>query len=541
MDTSYIDTVKTLLQRRSEVFADGIKSGEFQPLVFPRDFASFFIVVFALLIKWPRNGPVKYIKYLLYFYSVYLNIRVIVLCRSLLVLGGYGVGLIFSWLSIWGASLLLFNDVQGTYKRIERSFVPFHTLKQDSLQAQSVKHGRNRAGLEDPQAQYNVSNGRANGTAVCTDLKIVPRFKWQGYPEALGHRFTWVFDILFSHRGPHWNWRPRDFPRLPKHVQLQLAHGEDAELNGDLLREGENTKGKLVVSLYMSLVYFLCLDLLKVISTWDRYFLGHLNYPPPSLLAFCGRLAPIIAYLSRLAISGAAIYFAVLFPTTICATVFLAISQTSFRFKTRIPFEAPFLYPPYFGDMWAPILDGGLVGFWGTFWHKHFRAGFLAPGNWIKSKLMSMYPGREWPPLMFWSLQVIISFTLSGIVHCSGSYTQMASTKPFNQFLFFTLQIVGVFIQVSIEKLSKRVMPFKVPLWLKRLSKGTFVLVWMACVSPLLCDDFTAGGVWIEEPIPYSPIRAMGFAKGTGGAVRWQAEPLRWWKGERWWERGIIL
>ncbi|EZG06337.1 hypothetical protein H106_04112 [Trichophyton rubrum CBS 735.88] len=541
MDTSYIDTVKTHLQRRNELFDAKIESGEFQPLVFPRDFASVFIVIFALVIKWPRDGPVKYIRHLLYFYTLYLNIYVVVHCRSLLVLGGYGVGLVFSWLSIWSASLLIFNDVQGTYKRIERSFVPFSTSKENLLQGRGGKAGRTSAILKNSSSEYDSTNGDANGKATCSDPKIVPRFKWQGFPEKLGHRFTWAFDLLFSHRGPHWNWRPKDFPPLPKQVQLQLSRGENADLDVDMLWEEENTRGVLVGSIYKSVLYFFCLDLLKVISTGDRHFLGHIIYPPPPFLAICGPLAPTIAYMYRLAMSGAAVYCAVLFPTTISATVFLAISQTPLGFKTRIPFEASFLYPPYFGDVLIPILDEGLVGFWGKFWHKQFRAGFLAPGNWIKSKLISRNPGRKWPQSIFWGLQVIISFTLSGILHFSGSYTQNSSTNPFNQFLFFALQIVGIFFQISIEKLSGRLIPFRIPVWLKRLSKCVFVLVWLACVGPLLCDDFTIGGVWMEEPVPYSPIRAMGFAKGTGGAVRWQAEPLRWWKGTRWWECGIVL
>ncbi|EGE03949.1 hypothetical protein TEQG_02983 [Trichophyton equinum CBS 127.97] len=520
MDTSYIDTVKAHLQRRNELFDARIESGEFQPLVFPRDFASVFIVIFALVIKWPRDGPVKYIRHLLYFYSLYLNIHVIVHCRSLLVLGGYGVGLIFSWLSIWSASLLIFNDVQGTYKRIERSF---DTSKENLQLGRGGKAGHTPAILKGSSSEYDSTNGDANGKPTCSDPKIVPRFKWQGFPEKLGHRFTWALDLLFSHRGPHWNWGPKDFPPLPKQVQLQLSRGENAPLDVDVLWEEENTRGML-------------LSQLETDTSWAT-----LSIPPPPFLAFCGPLAPTIAYMYRLAMSGAAVYCAVLFPTTISATVFLAISQTPLGCKTRIPFEASFLYPPYFGDVLIPILDEGLVGFWGKFWHKQFRAGFLAPGNWVKSKLMSRNLGRKWPQSIFWGLQVVISFTLSGILHFSGSYTQNSSSNPFNQFLFFALQIVGIFVQISIETLSRRLIPFKIPVWLKRLSKGVFVLVWLACVGPLLCDDFTIGGVWMEEPIPYSPIRAMGFAIGTGGAVRWQAEQLRWWKGTRWWERGIIL
>ncbi|KAM5444659.1 hypothetical protein MferCBS31731_000113 [Microsporum ferrugineum] len=539
MDTSYNAAVKEFLRYRRELLANSIESGEFQHLVFPRDFASVPIVLLALFIKWPCNGPFKYTRHLLYFYSLYLNVYVIIHCRSLMVLGGYGVGLIFSWLSIWSAALLLFNDVQGSFKRIERSFVPLKAVKSNLSNELNEKLGSDSARLRITQNQSNYTHGQANGTT--TSGKLVQRFRWQGYPKSLGHRFSWIIDIFLSHRGPHWNWRPKDFPPLPKQVQSQLARDKDTELNEDELWE-EDTRTNLMATLCRTLVYYFCLDLLKVIVIRDPYFVGYIDSPPPPFLDFCGFLAPMVARLYRSTVNGMAVYFAVVFPTSLSATVFLAISRTPLRFKTRTPFEASFLYPPYFGDLLSSILDRGLIGLWGTCWHKHFRAGFLAPGNWVKSVVfLKLNGGIKWPPLIFWGLQVFISFTLSGIVHFAGSYTQMAPTNPSRQFLFFALQIVGIFLQVLIEKLSKRLMPFEVPLWLKQLSKSTFVFVWMACSSPLLCDDFVIGRVWVEEPVPYSLIRAMGFATGTGGAMRWEAEPIRWWRGERWWERGIIL
>ncbi|KAF3482407.1 uncharacterized protein GIQ15_05166 [Arthroderma uncinatum] len=439
MDATYMDSLKAFVDRQQEIFNNGINAGKFQPWVFPRDFVSIPIIVIALLIKWPRDGPIKYLKHLLYFYSLYSNIYAIFHCRSLAILGGYGIGLIFSWFSIWSAALLLFNDVQENYKRIERSFEPLEAERQDLPNGKNENH-MGSVRLRSPQNQRTSTLELSSDGKIGYNPKVVRRFRWQGYPESLGHRFAWVFDLLISQRGPHWNWRAKDFPALPKNIQLQLDHGERAKPSDDLLWE-EDTRAHLKASFCRMLVYYLCLDFLKVIVIGDPYFLGYLDSPPPSFFDFCGILAPIVAHIYRLILTTAAVFFSVVFPASLITTIFLAISLTPLRFWTRIPFEASFLYPPYFGNILTSTLDGGLIGLWGTCWHKQFRAGFLAPGNWIKPVSVSTPTGGEQRSSMFWCLHVIISFTLSGIVHAAGSYTQVTPTNPSGQFLFFISQM----------------------------------------------------------------------------------------------------
>ncbi|KAK2878163.1 hypothetical protein FQN49_001088 [Arthroderma sp. PD_2] len=543
MDT-YIDSARLFLDHRKELLNAGIEAGKFQPLVFPRDFASIPIIIFALIIKWPRNGPIRYLKHLLYFYSLYLNIYVVLYSRTLILLGGYCVGLIFSWISIWGANLLLFSDVQGKYKRIERSFEPLEIAKQNLANGKkaSLDHDLGSVRSRLSQDKRTPAQNSTMGEAICSSTKLVRRFRWQGYPETLGHRLTWVFDVFISHRGPHWNWRPKDFPPLPKQVQLQLNHDDTTELSDDMIWAEDDTKARLTVVFCSMLIYYLCLDLLKVIVIGDQYFLGYVDSPPSPFFDICGVMAPTFSLVHRLLLNTMAVHFAIVFPVSFITTVYLALSLTPLRFKTRTPIEVSFLYPPYFGNILTSVLDGGLIGLWGTCWHKYLRAGFLAPGNWLKSVIMVASTGeKQRPSSIFWGLQVIFSFTLSGVVHSAGSYTQIVPTNPSRQFLFFVCQIIGIFIQVLIEKLSKRVIPFEIPLWVKRLSKFSFTFTWMVCFGHLLCDDFVLGGVWMDEPVPYSPLRALGFGIEGGSAMRWEAMPVRWWKGERWWEHGIII
>lgn len=50
-----------------------------------------------------------------------------------------------------------------------------------------------------------------------------------------------------------------------------------------------------------------------------------------------------------------------------------------------------------------------------------------------------------------------------------------------------------------------------------RLVRLVYVHVWFYHTAPLLMDDFARGGLWLYEPAPISPLRALGLGvRGDG-------------------------
>jgi hypothetical protein len=75
----------------------------------------------------------------------------------------------------------------------------------------------------------------------------------------------------------------------------------------------------------------------------------------------------------------------------------------------------PWMYP----ETWAPysvVLDKGLAGWWGSWWHQTFRFAFQEPSR----KIIEVM-GMDKRSAKAKALQLFIAFFLSGVVHGSGS------------------------------------------------------------------------------------------------------------------------
>ena len=62
---------------------------------------------------------------------------------------------------------------------------------------------------------------------------------------------------------------------------------------------------------------------------------------------------------------------------------------------------------------------------------------------------------------------------------------------------------------------------------------------WLYYTAPLLVDDFAKGGIWLFEPIPFSPLRGLGFGAEGEGWWCWHGRLIGWHHGARWWQSGI--
>jgi len=184
------------------------------------------------------------------------------------------------------------------------------------------------------------------------------------------------------------------------------------------------------------------------------------------------------------------------------------------------------------------ILDKGLTGWWSGWWHQVFRFAFEAPATRLMRAL-----GVEKRSVTGKILSLLVAFVLSGCIHASGSYTQLGDTRPLmGPMRFFLLQGVAIFAQTSFVQLATRAgLVDMCPKSLRRLANLIVVHVWLYYTAPLLVDDFARGGVWLFEPVPFSPLRGLGFGQPGDQFFCWWNQRIWWWRGKHWWDTGIAL
>ncbi|KAL9108965.1 MAG: hypothetical protein Q9227_006361 [Pyrenula ochraceoflavens] len=412
---------------------------------------------------------------------------------------GYGNGLTTMWGVLWSATLLIFNDPQGTFQRVEKGPKALMINQSDS----------NSKGLAEPE---KTSLNRQDAEDLV----------WQPCPKGFFHRLDWTLDLVTSFRGPGWNWRLPGLPKVPKSdngTPLSASH---------LLQPMLTSYFRSFISIYMFI------DLFKVIMIHDPYFWGMapLSSPAPAYLPPFIVHSTVCTKIYRLTFSLCGVLCGLGFVLTLNPLFFGGIISRYFPSITRAPFNEPFLYPPQFGSP-LDFLDRGLAGFWGKWWHQMFRFGISEPSRWLV-QILHLNPRSTFAR----ALQLLIAFTLTGFMHAAGSYTQFADTRPIRPFLFFIVQGLGILAQTAVtQAMGTR----RLPRWLRRAGNGLFILVWAYYTGPLLADDFAKGGIWLLEPLPVSLLRGLGLGLPQEGFWCWHGKWFRWWNRGRWWERGFAV
>ncbi|PGH08603.1 hypothetical protein GX51_01123 [Blastomyces parvus] len=537
-------------QQLQNKYDEAIAAGWMRPVLFPHSFAPLIILVLSLLVKTPRKGPFTIVKYLSFGAVVCSGLLNIL--QSRMYLGGNGciIGIASFWYIMKGASLLVFNDPQRRFKRIERTTISSHsrescpscsedhvlaTTSDRSLENKEIGNTNFRLPRATTKA-LQPGNGCKHRLEADSEMYIL---RWQPYPKTFTHRLAWVWDLVVSMRGPGWNWRISTIPLLPKPVSSHLDPLSDGVRRPEIMNLSD-TKSAAKSALFQVTCNYLALDALKVIMMHDPYFWGVVSSPAPFPLDSLGTFGKIITRAYRLLFSVMGVKCAVECADSTISLLSLSISLwvPFARTWTSIPIEAPWLYPKAFGPCFSSLLDHGLIGFWTKWWHQLFRFIFVQPSNWIYAHL----PHRLQKPFVRQSLKLYIAFGLSGLLHAAGSYTQLAPTKPFpDLFLFFFLQAPAIMFQDFVSRHIVALLPFKPPRWLRRSTNFIFVMAWAFLIGPLGADDFTKGGIWLVEPIPLSPIRGLGFGAEGQGWWFWKGPTFTQWRGEKWWDVGIRI
>ncbi|KAJ5933755.1 hypothetical protein N7454_006084 [Penicillium verhagenii] len=506
-----------LAQKNEDELDSLLQQGSFKPLLL-------YHVVFFNLLSWvalviPQSRGGRYFRPLVFALSLAFALEVIQDRRALLGGNGYMIGMMMAWWLVWSATLFVFSDVENDFQRIERV-------------ASSETHNSSGNGLDGSSTTLPEDNP--------TDQQI--QFRWQSYPSKLSHRMEWCAGLLFNLRGPEWNWRAPRLGRLPRKVHAHLHSGFlasnlRAEDDGDHI----SAKSCLSKAFRIFLVSYLTLDALKVIMIRDPYFRNTpvADSAPPFPLSFLTSI-PLGVRFYRSFVSCMGVYVALQYVTCLNPIFFLGLSlafPNASRKLTAAPLDASWLYADTFGPFFSSVLDDGLAGVWGTWWHQLFRHGFISTARWVLSLLPSSW-GEN--PQIKRITYVVVAFSMSGLVHACGSYTQFTETRPLTgPFLFFFIQSLAIIVEHTFHTMVLSKLPMSgIPRWVRRTANGLIVFSWLLYSGPFIADDFARGGLWLMEPVPISPLRGLGLAEGQGWWC-WQGEWFSHWNDGTYWGSGI--
>ncbi|KAH9902029.1 membrane bound O-acyl transferase family-domain-containing protein [Xylariomycetidae sp. FL2044] len=393
-------------------------------------------------------------------------------------------------------------------------------------------------------------------------------YYWQDYPEnaSFWTRLDWSFDIVSSFRLTGWNWA---IPCLPPY-EPPPSHG-DYQLPLEYTLPHRSKQGytrtlslrKLVFQrLFVNIVpAYLVVDLCAVLMTQDPYFVlgpdesaafpgsgsGESHYYPP-LPPHLAALSPPVLHLQRTLLGFLGVYSALQLVFNAGALALALLCRPFLGFRAH-----PWHLPTMGGSFAAGVLDRGLAGFWGVWWHQTFRFGFAAPTRWLLRRgYLGRGPGTRAATTTTTTLVgALVAFAQSGLLHAAGSYTTVPPTRPWMPPLFFLLSGLGALLQTflarSLVVLRRWVVsspPPPPPRWLRRAGNLAFVVAWLVATSWALLDDFGRCGLFLFEPVPYSVARAAGLGDPRDRRVwRYDAEMApRWFEGRtwwRWWESGV--
>ncbi|KAL1968968.1 hypothetical protein VTN77DRAFT_802 [Rasamsonia byssochlamydoides] len=536
-----------IVRQRGEQFEASLQRGEFHPLLLQQVVGTFLLLLIPLLIPHRNRQHSLLLRYGFFSIIVCLSVYTIYAVRAISLANGYSVGLVTSWFLVWSATLLIFNDVQRDFKRIERKVV--------DAQSRHNKEEPEPNGSSEPIEKSESIDGRESSLrlhrtkhspireASGPQERIV--YRWQPYPRSFGHRLDWVMDLIFNFRGPEWNWRVRGLPPIPDSVTKDLrGEAPISEMGGSQAVQDPWTRLRL--AFYTMLRNYIALDVIKVLMNRDPYFWGVIEpSPPPPFPFHFLAFSPLLVRSYRLLLSLIGVCCALQFVTAFNPICFLGLSLTFPRLARAItdqPLDEGWLYPEIFGPV-SFALDHGLAGCWSLWWHQMFRFGFAETARFLSDLLLpgdGSHKSRQENARR--AIEVLVAFCISGLVHACGSYTQFAITKPSGPILFFVLQAPAILVQRFLSRtVLPRLLPFKPPCWLRRATNLAFVVAWFLYTGPFIVDDFSRGGMWLFEPVPVSPLRGMGFGGEGDGWLCWAGPSFRWWEGKTWWQSGIRI
>lgn len=524
-----------LLEHYSIQYDKQIVSGKYQPFLYPWGALGALVVIIYLLIP-HRNRPwLRKCWFVPFAWNTGFAIYSILYTKARLLAASFGLGLISAWSIAWIGTILVCNDAETDFMRIERTEGAFCSSK-DQLEEKNTMGGNTDSKKRPDPSSTTMTSGHLGPQARHGE------FAWQPYPLApFIERLDWVLDIFCNFRGTGWNWRTSALPPPPKWVQEQLRCNSGAIVpkHSNKVLPGQfktyDTRSELLRANAMTLLKgYLMLDALKTVMMWDPYFWGLVDRAPSPFLPKLLTSNPIITHTYRLALSMLGVKYALTTVFSLGPLVFSGLLGPTLLGARAEPFIYPEAWGPY-----SVVLDRGLAGWWSNWWHQTFRFALQQPSEKL-IQVLGMNPRAPAAKLV----QLVVAFGLSGALHACGSYTIAGETRPMaGSMAFFLWQAVGIYVEVTVTHAVRSTgVHDRVPGWLKRIFTFVYVHAWFYFTAHLLCDDFARGGIWLFEPVPISLFRAVGLgADRRDGWWCWSGQLLRWHSGSAWWNSGIAF
>ena len=499
----------------------GSPTRNYTPFVWPYRALGPHLLIGYLLLPPTLSRFVHWARYPVFATIVYWSVSAIQECRSSSVTVAYGIGLLNAWTILWSACFLIFNDARKDFKRIERrSQVKMEEKNTPADEEGSFTSSREASVPARLKIRYlngSPPKGTAN-EAIEHGQRGNDIYIWQKLPHSFFHRLDWVTDLVTNFRGLGWAHQISGTLPPPSHIQASLHYPGPPPEKSYIYP----TRGSLLRSNLPAFV--LCcisLDVLKALMSQDPYFWS-LPSSTPSPFPH--------PRLSRLLLSVICTYTALLSIFLLDPLGFACLLGPHILGD----YASPWLYPRFFGSP-VRIWKKGIAGLWGEWWHQLFRYAFEATGEFLCGTLLGLKQKSTLGSLV----RVLTAFICSGALHACASYTTLGNTRPMEgAFAFFALQPIGIIAQRAFTGwIRKQGLREKMPTSIRGVGNVLVVLVWCWVTGPLVADDFAAGGIWLFEPLPISPIRGM---MGQGW-LRWDGSWVRWHTGDKWWQSGLAF
>ncbi|KAI1336924.1 membrane bound O-acyl transferase family-domain-containing protein [Xylariaceae sp. FL0016] len=426
------------------------------------------------------------------------------------------------------------RGVNGAREPVVRPEMPEESTKNLEMAISRVTHAGNGVHPENPAETAMDRLGEE------LSKEHEAEYFWQEYPAEASYwaRLDWAFDIVSTMRMTGWNWAIHCLPpyKPPPKIgssQLPLSYGPHRTKQG--FSRTLSRRHLLIERVLFAIIpTYLIVDLIAVLMLQDPYFIvgpeKAASLPmPPHLASY----SPLFLSFRRATLGFVGIVTALqlVFNFGALCLAFLCPPLLGFR-------AHPWHLPSMSGSF-TQVLDRGLAGFWGSWWHQTFRFGFSAPAQWlVRNGYVEKGSGGER------IVGAFCAFLLSGFLHASASYSTVPETKWWLPPVFFLLSGVGTVLQSSLCR-SSFAKPFieNTPQWARRAGNLLFVVLWLWATHWALVDDFGRCGLWLFEPVPVSVFRWLGLGDPKDRRVWRYGEDLmpRWHTGKHWWDTGIAI
>ncbi|KAM3086572.1 hypothetical protein ACMFMG_000702 [Clarireedia jacksonii] len=527
-------TPHDVVESHRRTFAARVSEGTMRPLVLPYHLYGILALEMYLCIP-HTNRPLLYkARWVVLAGIIWFELKTLFDTSSENVAVSFASGLFCTFAIATSLNWLVFMRPQFEARRVERRKAWKGSKETEEDAHQSENYGTD--GESSELRQRSQANGSANRSAAKHEKEggqvadkgpsEETEYYWQSYPDNIWER------IVTNFRGPAWNWQVPNLPELPPFVKFKLGEPVSETSWRDTSSSGIrrfNTRRELFRTQVPRFIigYFL-LDIFKTLMMKDPYFyLGPNNYPVPSYVA---TMSPVFRSIYRQLLSMAAILTSLEMTFLIAPLVMcLLLGPSVFGLRGEA-----WYYPTTWGSF-SVILNKGLAGLWGSWWHQIFRLVFSSPTTYLISQGY-LYPKSTTTKL----IASLIAFAISGVLHSGGSISQIPPTRPWNPFTFFMLQALGIIIQMSLAVGLKSVIR-RMPKGVRQATNAGYALGWGLLTGWVLADDFARGGLWLYEPIPVSVLRGLGYGYEGEGWWCWEHGGVGWFSGRGWWDSGVAL